>query len=389
VPQARRRSFGKIRQLPSGMFQASYVGPDKKRYIAPTTFLAKREAEAWLTTQQATLIESRWKEPAKPEPTTTTVGSFAETWLTEAALRPRTRRLYRGLLDGLILPTFGSVGLCDITTAMVRDWHTGILIGENGKPRKTRRAHAYGLLRTIFNAAIDSELPGVLANPCRIKGAGSTKRAVKIEPASKEEIAAMAQAMPPKYALMVLLGAWCALRLGELSELRRKDIDTKHGVIKVRRAVSFVDGEFIVGEPKSEAGKRDVHVPPNLLPVLSAHLLEHCAPGRDGLLFPAPRDPSTHLNPSSFEWHWRKARTVAGRPTMRFHDCRHTGATMAAQVGATMAELQARLGHSTAHAASLYQHATKERDAEIARRLSAMMAPVSTADVVTLPNRSA
>jgi integrase len=62
--------------------------------------------------------------------------------------------------------------------------------------------------------------------------------------------------MPAKYRLMILLAAWCAMRFGELTELRRKDIDLKQGVIKVRRGVAWVDSKPVIGPPRSEAGKR-------------------------------------------------------------------------------------------------------------------------------------
>ena len=70
---------------------------------------------------------------------------------------------------------------------------------------------------------------------------------------------------------------------------------------------------------------------------------------------------------------WDKARKAAGRPDLRFHDLRHSGAVWAAQSGATLAELMNRLGHTTPAMAIRYQHVAKDRDAEIARRLSAMV----------------
>ena len=64
--------------------------------------------------------------------------------------------------------------------------------------------------------------------------------------------------MPERHRLMVLLAAWCGLRFGELTELRRSDLDLKNGRIRVRRAVVHVDGVAVVGTPKSDAGTRDV-----------------------------------------------------------------------------------------------------------------------------------
>jgi len=68
--------------------------------------------------------------------------------------------------------------------------------------------------------------------------------------------------------------------------------------------------------------------------------------------------------------HWLKARLAAGRPDLRVHDLRHTGAVLAAQSGATLAELMARIGHSTPQMALRYQHVARGRDAEIAARMS-------------------
>ena len=92
------------------------------------------------------------------------------------------------------------------------------------------------------------------------------------------------------------------------------------------------------------------------------------------------------MAPSSLYAVYHPAREAAGRPDLRFHDLRHTGATLAAATGATLAELMRRLGHSTPDAAMLYQHAADDRDAAIAAALSDFHA----AKVVTLrPRRSA
>lgn len=189
--------------------------------------------------------------------------------------------------------------------------------------------------------------------------------------------------MPARLTLMVLMAAWCALRYGELTELRRGDIDTRNGVIRVRRAVVSTKGGFVVKAPKSSAGNRDVHIPPHLLPAVRTHLLEHTAPGPDGLLFPAAGDPLQHLRQSTFIKSYYPAREAAGRPDLRFHDLRHTGAVLAAQAGGTLAELMARLGHSTPAAAMRYQHAAKGRDKAIAARLSEMAGEATQAGTGT------
>lgn len=144
--------------------------------------------------------------------------------------------------------------------------------------------------------------------------------------------------------------------------------------MKVRRGVVRTNDGWIVGEPKSAAGVRDVAIPPHIIPAVEEHLSKYVGAAGSSLLFPAT-DGVGHLSQSSVQWYWSKARTAAGRPDLRWHDLRHTGATLAAQTGATLAELMARLGHSSPQAAMKYQHAAQGRDQAIAAALSAMVTP--------------
>ena len=74
---------------------------------------------------------------------------------------------------------------------------------------------------------------------------------------------------------MVLLASWCAMRFGELAELRRMDIDLSQEVIHVTRGVVRVGGKSIIGTPKTDAGIRDVAIPPHLIPAIEDHLAKH------------------------------------------------------------------------------------------------------------------
>lgn len=368
-----KRYFGNIRKLPSGRFQARYTGPDGVTYTArtsdgrrPLTFDTKGDAEEWLSLRHAEIVSKAWRPPGDPEPEPTLFRVYAAAWLAGRDLAQTTRDHYAQLLRDHILPVFGRLPVSSVTSAAVRQWHAkmGKTVGA------TARAHAYALLRTIMHTAVTDEL--ISANPCRVRGAGQTKRVKKIRPASLPELETLVKALPDRYKLMVLLAAWCALRFGELAELRRSDIDATNGVIRVRRGVTRTTGRRIVKDPKSDAGKRDVAIPPHLMDAVKQHLRDHVT-GRDGLLFPAAGDPTRHMAPSTLYKVFYPAREKAGRPDLRFHDLRHTGAVLAAATGATLAELMARLGHSTASAALRYQHAAKDRDRAIADALSKMV----------------
>ena len=360
----RRRGFGTIRRLPSKRYQAFYTGPDTAKHNGPSTFQTTMDAEAWLAVERHLIQAGTWTPPAKRTLKTAatearTFATYAEAWLADRTLKPTTRQHYASLLKKQINPTFGHVALGDISPAIVRVWHAAL-----GDKKPTLRSHAYGLLRTILGSAVDER--EIAVNPCHIRGAGNSKRVKKVRPATLGELEAITTAMPKKYRLMVLLASWCALRFGELVELRRKDLDLKNGIIHVRRASTRAAGQIVIGTPKSDAGTRDVAIPPHLMPLVKEHLSDNITGGREGLLFPAADGLST-LAPSTLYRVFYKAREAAGRPDLRFHDLRHTGAVLAAQTGATLAELMGRLGHSTPGAAMRYQHAAKDRDVEIAK----------------------
>ena len=163
-----------------------------------------------------------------------------------------------------------------------------------------------------------------------------------------------------------------ALRFGELTALRRRDVDVDmdagRGIIRVERAVVRTADGFAVTTPKSDAGTRDVAVPPHLVPIIQAHLAVHVGHEPDALLFPAQH--GGHLAPSTLYRRFYLARDAAERPDLRFHDLRHSGAVLAASTGATIAELMERLGHSTPAAAMRYQHAAAGRAQVIAGLMS-------------------
>lgn len=364
------RAFGRVRKLPSGFLQAGYIGPDGNLHYAPHTFETRLDADTWLADEHRRTAQPDWMPPkarrahdeANLPPT---LSEYADGWLASRDLKPRTVALYRGLLDRLILPTLGESRLPSITPIAVRQWHTAL-----GPNRPTQRAHAYSLLRSILSTATSEQI--ITANPCTIRAAGVTRRNTKTEPATLAELDTITEHMPDRLRLAVLLAAWCGLRQGEIVELRRSDIDLRGSVVHVRRAVTRVPGEApLVGGTKSAAGVRDVAIPPHMLPAVEHHLGTHVPPAKDSLLF-AGRDSGEQLASSTLYRWFYPARKAAGREDLRWHDLRHTGATLAALTGATLPELMTRLGHSTVNAAMRYQHAAKGRDKIIAEALSAL-----------------
>ncbi|MFD0268132.1 tyrosine-type recombinase/integrase [Streptomyces sp. NPDC127106] len=97
----------------------------------------------------------------------------------------------------------------------------------------------------------------------------------------------------------------------------------------------------------------------------------YAEPGADGRVFVGAKGATPRRN--HFNRLWRKACREAGVSGLHFHDLRHTGNTLAAPTGASTRELMARMGHSTARAALIYQHASADRDRLIADALSGLV----------------
>jgi integrase len=354
-----RRGFGRLRQLPSGRWQAAYTGPDAKVHKAPRTYAAQVDAQGWLAAQRRKIDLGTWGAVERSD--AVTLRAYSARWIEQRQLRPRTHQLYESMVARLILPELGDAKLVALTPAQIRQWHNGL-----GMQHPTRNAHAYALLHAICATAVQDEV--LDANPCRIRAAMQTKRRRDVDILTPAQVDKLATKMPSALRASVIMAAWCGLRWGETSELRRKDVSDDCGLLRIRRAVTYRAGKFYVGEPKTAAGVRDVAVPPHIRPTLKAHLGNHVGRAGDSLLF--GDDTGTHLRADRYRVHWEKARAAIGKPHLRVHDLRHVGAVLAAQSGATTAELMHRLGHTTPAMALKYQHVAEGRDAEIAVRLS-------------------
>lgn len=136
--------------------------------------------------------------------------------------------------------------------------------------------------------------------------------------------------------------------------------------------VELRGGTLVFCPPKSNAGRRIVHLPAGVVDELRSHLARFASADPDGLVFPSEK--GGVLRQSNFrDRQWAPALRTAGVEKLRFHDLRHVAGTLATVSGATIREVQARLGHASPAAAYRYQHVLENRGAEIARRLDGFL----------------
>jgi len=358
-----KRGFGEISRLPSGRFRTRYTGPDGNRHSAPLTFVARIDAEGWLVEQERLISRGIWRPPARQvRETPLLLGEYAAVVVARRRLRPATAALYAKLLRLTILPTWANRSVGEITAAEISTWYAGM------QSTPTQQANAYGLLKSIFKEAGDEGL--LEANPCRVRAGGQKQRAREIDVLTVDQLNRYLAAVPGARRVPLLLAGWCGLRSGEVRGLRVRDLDLDAGVVHIRQAVVRLKGQLLIGPPKTNAGIRSVAIPPHLLPALRAWTDQQPTRGRDALLFPAG-DGRSPLNDSVLRTAHDKGKAAIDMPGLTIHGLRHTSATLAAQLGATLAELQARIGHSTPNMAMRYQHVAAERDAQLAARMSA------------------
>jgi integrase len=178
--------------------------------------------------------------------------------------------------------------------------------------------------------------------------------------------------------MLVLLTTFCTLRWGEMAALTRSAVDPDGGWLTVRATLSEMgDGSLVIGPPKTAAGRRVVAIPAALLPALRQHLADYVGEDAEALVFAGPKAGPPRR--SNFQDHWSRALVAAGVPSsVHIHDLRHTGNTLAAQSGATLSDLMARMGHASTRAARIYLHTTSQRDREVAAALNAMLSQPPT-----------
>jgi integrase len=326
--------------------------------VRTKTFTTRRDAERYATAVAADRYRGTWVDPRAGR---VTFGEYATSWLAERpTLRPRTRELYDSQLRCHLLPRFKEQELAAIQPAEIRSWHAKLVRATS----PNTAAKCYRLLRTILRTATDDEL--IARNPCALRGA-STERAAERPVATAAQVWEVAAAVPARYRCLVLLAGFVGLRQGELLGLERRHVDLLHGTLTVDQQQQELRGGIVVlGPPKTAAGCRTLALPPFLMSELEQHLGTYGQPGPHGRVFAGERGAPIRKS-NLHEW-WDAARRATSLGSgFRFHDLRHTANTLTASLGASTADLMARMGHASPAAALRYQHATRERDEALAK----------------------
>lgn len=219
------------------------------------------------------------------------------------------------------------------------------------------------VLSSIFSEGV--ELGLLRENPAARMRLPSPQRS-EMTILTADEIKALADAIPrASDRLAIYVAAYCGLRAGELWALQRRDIDLLHKRLHVRRALKDIRGHLEFGDTKTNGSRRTVSLPAFLHAMLSEHLNSMPA-GPEALLFVSPGGGGTRrvgnggpirhglfvrrvFKPAIVgdEETKRKPALPVEKRGLRFHDLRHTCASLLIAAGAHPKLIQARLGHSS------------------------------------------
>jgi integrase len=359
-------AFIKTRKTAKGepRYDVGYRDPTGK--VHRKTFRRLKEAETFKRTVETDVIQGTWVDPNAGQ---ITLEDYATQWL--EVRRPNisinTYRLYESQLRCHIVPALGVYPIKALTPSVIRAWPSAMVDAD--RPGPVTVAKVYRLLRTMLTTAVEDEL--LLRNPCIIRGAGqesSPERPMM----SAGDVIRLAAAVPANHRLLVLLGGFSGLRLGEILALRRRHSDALHKCLVVTESAIDLKGVPAATTAPQERGGSS-HRPPRPEP--------H-ARGRGHLDAFVGADPEAHLFTGvkggrlrRATWHkeWTDARKALGLTGYVFHDTRHHAGTSFAQAGGTTKETMRRLGQSTPQASLRYQHATDGRDKALAEAQERLM----------------
>ena len=374
MAKRRKQGTGTVRQRKDGRWEGrAVVGYDEKRLPKTKSVLArtKRECQEKLKQLMETVGGSK-SEKIRPD---MPFGDWLDFWYqnySKPGIRPTTQACYEGKIYQHIIPELGKIPLNQLTQKDLQQFYTklkksGRLIrtqqfGEGLSDTMVRGCHA--TCRSALEKAMQEGL--LRANPavgCKLP----PKRGREMQVLGREELQRfLIQAQAEGYYELFLLDLCTGLRRGELMALQWADLDFDIGMLTINKQVYDVKGQLRLSVPKTKTSIRRLILPPAVVEVLR----EYRNRVESRWIFPSPVKKETPLSPGAVRRRLQRILEHAGCRHVRFHDLRHTFATLALESGMDIKTLSAMLGHgSAATTLDIYTHITGDMQAEAAAKI--------------------
>ena len=375
MPKRRANGEGNIRKRKDGRWEGRYtVGRDSETGKAIIkNVLGKTQAEVKEKLKKA-IEENVGIDYGRAK--TYTVGTWLEVWMENYAkvkLRPSTFKTSQGFLENHIKPQIGGIPLADLTSLDLQQFYKHLLDGgrvdrieakkkpKGLAPKTVRNIHQ--IISSALKLAVEQRL--IARNPA--DGCALPKAERKeMQTLPVEQLTSfLREAKDSGVFALYYIDLTTGLRRGELLGLKWSDIDLEKGDLRVQRQIGRIDGKIIEMPLKTKNAYRTLPLSADAISVLK---MQKCKVGNSEWVFPSPT--GGPMSPDSVLHMLQRVLKRAGLPKVRFHDLRHTFATLALQNGVDIKTVSGMLGHfSAGFTLDTYAHVTTSAKREAAKTM--------------------
>lgn len=351
--------------------------PGTGRLIRKSHYCKTQKEAAQLLRKLSTQID----EGTYTAPTKLTLRSWLESWQQDyiGDVKLSTRQKYEQMVRVHILPAMGSVKLNELTAPIVQRFYNQL--AEKGLSAKTVQC-IHGVLHRALKQAAELEM--IRSNPCDRCKTPRAKNRTEIHPLEGEQIGAFLRAAEgDEYADLFFVDLFTGMREGEILGLSWDGVDFEQGIITIRRQLQRGRGKgsaFYYESLKNGKTRRIVPAPEVMDRLKAVRIKQNTARLRAGSAWSNPdnlvftNEIGQHLHHTTVYRHFKKYAEAIGLPDSRFHDMRHTFATLSIQEGVPLKKVSSDLGHATAaFTADVYAHVTEAMDRDAANRMQALI----------------
>ena len=392
MARKRKAGDGTVRQRKDGRWEGRVViGYDDNGYPKTKNVLAKTKKEC-VEKLQKLKAECGGLKPEKVRPEMP-FGDWLTYWYenhSKPKIRPTTQETYESRIRLHIIPEIGGIPLNKLTQNDLQQFYGRLKksgrkrftdkYGEGLSDRMVRMCHA--TCRSALEKAVQDGL--IRVNPaigCKLP----PKKAREMQVLTREELQRfLIQAKFEGYYEVFLLDLATGLRRGELMALQWDDLSFKTGVLNVNKQVYDVRGQLQISVPKTKNSVRKIVLPPAVVAVLR----EYKKTVDSRWMFPSPVKEDCPITPGVVRRRLQFILEHAGCKHVRFHDLRHTFATLALENGMDVKTLSAMLGHvSAATTLDIYTHITDDMQRAAAENIDRGIGKAAPQEDASEPGR--
>ena len=367
--QKRKNGEGTVRLRKDGRWEGRVViGYDDKGKPKTKSVLAHTKSECVEKLEMLKEECGRTAEKLKPD---MPFGEWIDFWykyFSSPKLRPTTQATYENRIYGHIIPSVGKIPLSKLTQNDLQQFYAKLkrtgrkvnveLKGSGVSDRMVRSCHA--LCRSSLEKAVEEGL--ITRNPsigCKLPPKKNGEMKVLTQ---NEIVRLLNQAYDEGYYEMFLLELTTGMRRGEILGLKWRDLNLETGELNIKRQLTTKG----ISVPKTKSSIRTVLLPPDMLDLLR----EMKKTAKYDWIFPSPVKEGEPRNPTAITKRFRIMLERAHCKHVRFHDLRHTFATMALENGMDVKTLSAMIGHvSSETTLNIYSHVTDTMRAQAAVKI--------------------